>query len=179
MFLEVFQRGRFTDAVGRDLVVAQVNTSVSARGTLRGIHFADVPPGQAKYVTCTAGAVLDVIVDVREGSPTFGQWESVRLDDEERQAIYLAEGLGHAFMALTDGATVSYLCSEPYRQNSEHGIDPFDPGLAIGWPQDLDVRLSPKDAGAPSLDAARASGLLPDYNVCLELYRSLAKERQP
>lgn len=177
VFLEVFQKDRFAEAVGHDFVVAQVNTSVSARGTLRGIHFADVPPGQAKYVTCIAGAILDVVVDVRVGSPTFGQWESVRLDDQERQAVYLAEGLGHAFIALTDGATVSYLCSEPYRQRSERGVDPLDADLAISWPQDLNVRLSPKDATAPSLQVARSTGLLPDYGACVDLYRSLVSGR--
>jgi dTDP-4-dehydrorhamnose 3,5-epimerase len=75
------------------------------------VHYADVPPSQAKYVTCLRGAVLDVVVDIRVGSPTFGSWDLVRLDDIDRRAVYIAEGLGHAFMALTDDATVSYLCS--------------------------------------------------------------------
>ena len=86
MFLEWFKEPDFIDAVGHRLDLAQANCSVSARGVVRGIHFADVPPGQAKYVTCVAGEVLDVIVDVRIGSPTFGQWTSVRLDDQRRQS---------------------------------------------------------------------------------------------
>ena len=87
---------------------------MSAKGVVRGIHFSDVPPGQAKYVTCVAGAVLDVVVDIRVGSPTFGRWDSVLLDDVDRRQIYLGEGLGHAFMSLADGSTVVYLCSTAY-----------------------------------------------------------------
>lgn len=100
--------------MGHRLDLVQANCSVSSRGTLRGVHFADVPPSQAKYVKCVRGAVLDVIVDIRVGSPTFGQWEGVRLDDDQHHAVYLSEGLGHAFMALTDDATVVYLCSAGY-----------------------------------------------------------------
>ena len=174
-FLESFQGEGFAAAVGHRLSVAQVNTSVSRRGTLRGVHFADVPPGQAKYVTCTRGAVLDVAIDIRTGSPTFGQWDAVQLDDQDRSAIYLAEGMGHAFLALTDEATVSYLCSEPYRPGAEHGIDPLDPALGLPWPSDVEVLLSDKDAAAPSLEAAAADGLLPAYADCQALYERLGK----
>ncbi len=92
----------------------QVNTSVSRRGVVRGIHYADIPPGQAKYVTCQRGAVLDFAIDIRVGSPTFGQWDSELLDAVDRRAIYLAEGLGHAFVALQDDSTVTYLVSSPF-----------------------------------------------------------------
>ena len=176
VFLEVFRGAEFAAATGHSLQVAQVNTSVSVRGTLRGIHFADVPPGQAKYVTCATGAILDVIVDIRVGSPTFGQWDSVSIDDEDRRAVYLAEGLGHAFIALSESATVSYLCSEPYRPGAEHGIDPLDPALGLPWPSDVEVLLSDKDAAAPSLEAAAADGLLPTYEDCLALYQNLRQE---
>ncbi|MCZ9337371.1 dTDP-4-dehydrorhamnose 3,5-epimerase, partial [Streptomyces sp. TRM76130] len=98
----------FREATGYDLSLAQANCSVSRRGVLRGVHFSEVPPGQAKYVTCVRGAVLDVVVDLRTGSPGFGRWEAVRLDDDTRHAVFLAEGLGHAFMALSDDATVVY-----------------------------------------------------------------------
>ena len=172
-FLESFQGSAFAEAVGHRLSVAQVNTSVSRRGTLRGVHFADVPPGQAKYVTCTRGAVLDVAIDIRTGSPTFGQWDAVQLDDQDRRAIYVAEGMGHAFLALTDEATVSYLCSEPFRPGAEHGIDPLDPALGLPWPSDVELVLSDKDAAAPSLETAAAAGLLPSYEDCLALYESL------
>jgi dTDP-4-dehydrorhamnose 3,5-epimerase len=164
-FLEWYRFDRLAEAVGHPLDLAQANLSTSARGVVRGIHYADVPPGQAKYVTCVAGAVLDVVVDIRVGSPTFGQWEAVRLDDEDRRAVYLAEGLGHGFCAVTETATVTYLCSTTYRPGHEHGIDPLDPALGISWPVDVPV-LSDKDAAAPSLAAAQASGKLPQWEVC-------------
>ena len=164
-FLEWYRFDALAAAVGHPLDLAQANLSTSARDVVRGIHFADVPPGQAKYVTCVSGAVLDVVVDLRVGSPTFGAWESVRLDDEQRRAVYLAEGLGHAFCALSEGATVAYLCSSTYRPGHEHGIDPLDPALGIAWPAGTPL-LSPKDAAAPSLDEARRAGLLPQYDTC-------------
>ncbi|MCU0262046.1 MAG: dTDP-4-dehydrorhamnose 3,5-epimerase family protein, partial [Candidatus Nanopelagicales bacterium] len=89
-FLEWFTDRSFSEATGHPLPLVQANASVSAKGVLRGIHFADVPPGQAKYVTCVTGSVLDVIVDIRVGSPTFGTWESVLLDDRSRRAVYLS-----------------------------------------------------------------------------------------
>jgi dTDP-4-dehydrorhamnose 3,5-epimerase len=164
-FLEWYRFDRLAEVVGHPLDLAQANLSTSARDVVRGIHFADVPPGQAKYVTCVSGAILDVIVDIRVGSPTFGAWEGVRLDDEERKAVYLAEGLGHAFCALTEGATVTYLCSSTYRPGHEHGIDPLDPDLGIVWPAATPL-LSTKDAEASSLAAARSGGLLPRYDAC-------------
>lgn len=172
-FLESFQGRAFEQALGYRLAVAQTNISISRRATLRGVHFADVPPGQAKYVTCISGAVMDVVVDIRVGSPTFGQWSSLRLDDVERRAVFIAEGLGHAFLALTDNATVMYLCSEPYRPQGEHEINPLDPALGIDWPQDLDPVLSPKDAAAPTLREAEEDGLLPRYDDCQRLYAAL------
>lgn len=140
--------------------VAQANMSVSAQGVVRGIHFADVPPGQAKYVTCVRGAVLDVVVDIRPDSPTYRQWEGVRLDDVDRRAVYIAEGLGHGFCALTDDATLAYLCSETYNPQHEHTIHPLDPDLAIEWPAAVPL-LSDRDAAAPSLAQAAADGILP------------------
>jgi dTDP-4-dehydrorhamnose 3,5-epimerase len=173
-FHEWFTEDGFAASAGHRLRLAQANCSVSARGTLRGVHFADVPPGQAKYVTCVRGAVLDVVVDVRTGSPTFGTWEAVRLDDESHTAVYLAEGLGHAFMALGDGATVVYLCSEGYAPAREHGVDPLDPELGIAWPADVPPLMSQKDAAAPSLAEARERGLLPSYGECREYAAGLA-----
>jgi dTDP-4-dehydrorhamnose 3,5-epimerase len=172
-FHEWFRGRELYEATGYRLPLAQANCSVSRRGVLRGVHFADVPPGQAKYVTCARGAVLDVMVDVRVGSPTFGQWESVRLDDESRRAVFLAEGIGHAFMALTDDATVLYLCSTGYSPGREHGVDPLDPELGIAWPDGIEPVLSDKDAAAPSLAEARAAGLLPVYEECVAYYEKL------
>lgn len=173
LFLEWYRFEELEAAAGHPLRLAQANLSVSRRGTLRGLHYADVPPGQAKYVTCVRGAVLDVIVDIRVGSPTFGASEGVLLDDVDRRAVYLPEGLGHAFLALTDDATVSYLCSEVYSPTREHGLDPLDPALGISWPSDLELLLSPKDAEAPSLAQALTDGLLPDYAACIAFTQSL------
>ncbi|NKX94217.1 dTDP-4-keto-6-deoxy-D-glucose epimerase [Sanguibacter hominis ATCC BAA-789] len=167
VFLEWFKDAPFAQATGHSLDLRQANMSVSAAGVLRGIHFADVPPGQAKYVTCPKGAVLDVVVDIRVGSPTFGQWDSVLLDDTDRRAIYLSEGLGHAFLSLEDDSTVVYLCSTGYNPGHEHGIHPLDPEVGIDWPtvardgSPLTYQLSDKDTAAPSLAEARESGLLP------------------
>ena len=173
VFLEAFRGAEFAADLGYRLDVAQVNTSVSKRGVIRGIHYADVPPGQAKYVTCVEGAILDVVVDLRAGSPTFGSWETVRLDDEGRKALFLAEGLGHGFQALSDSATVLYLCSTPYAPGREHGVNPLDPAIGIGWPLETDdgPMLSEKDAAAPTLDEALRAGQLPEYADCIE-YRA-------
>jgi dTDP-4-dehydrorhamnose 3,5-epimerase len=172
VFLEWYRVDHLAAEIGHAMRLAQANISVSAAGVVRGIHFADVPPGQAKYVTCVSGAVLDVIVDIRVGSPTFGRWEAVRLDDVDRRCVYIAEGLGHGFCALTDGAVLSYLCSQAYNPTGEHGIHPLDPELGIEWPA-ADPVLSSKDAEAPTLSEARRLGLLPDYQVCEDFVISL------
>ena len=179
VFLEWLQGGPFRVAVGHGFDVRQANMSVSATGVLRGVHFADVPPGQAKYVTCPTGAVLDVVVDIRVGSPTFGTWDAVLLDDVDRRAIYISEGLGHAFCSLQDGSTVVYLCSTPYAPGREHSVHPLDPGLGIKWPttardgSPLEPRLSAKDAAAPSLASARANGLLPQWTQVQDHLKTL------
>jgi dTDP-4-dehydrorhamnose 3,5-epimerase len=167
-FVELFRAAEFSGDVGHRLDVAQANCSVSRRGVIRGIHFADVPPGQAKYVMCLSGEILDVVVDLRTGSPSFGRWEAVRLDAETRRAVYLAEGLGHAFMALNDQATVVYLCSAPYAPGREHGVHPLDPDLGIAWPTGVEPVMSQKDATAPTMAEAERAGLLPSYRTCLE-----------
>ena len=172
-------RGRFTEwyradvlsaVAGRALPLAQANHSVSARGALRGVHFALVPPGQAKYVYCPVGAVLDVVVDVRDGSPTFGVHDAVLLDSEHPRAVYLSEGLGHAFLSLADGSSVTYLVSSTYDPEREFGVHPLDPELGLPWPTDVEAELSAKDAAAPTLAQAREQGLLPAYADCLAWY---------
>ncbi|MET7471842.1 dTDP-4-dehydrorhamnose 3,5-epimerase family protein [Micromonospora sp. NPDC005222] len=165
LFLEWYRFDGLAEAVGHPLRLGQGNLSVSARDVVRGIHFADVPPGQAKYITCVRGAVLDVVVDVRVGSPTYGRWEAVRLDDIDRRAVYLAEGLGHGFCALTDDATLSYLCSATYNPAAEHTVHPLDPAIDIDWPATTPL-LSERDAAAPRLAEARAAGRLPGYDAC-------------
>lgn len=177
-FHEWFRIDHLAAATGHDLRIAQANCSVSAAGTVRGIHFADVPPGQAKYVTCLAGAILDVIVDLRVGSPTFGASTSVLLEATSPRCVYLTEGLGHGFMALEDTSVVAYLCSTTYNPTGEHGVHPLDPDLGLTWPTahpvtgaPLEPLLSEKDAAAPSLAAALETGLLPSYDACAALHR--------
>ncbi|MFF2026046.1 dTDP-4-dehydrorhamnose 3,5-epimerase [Streptomyces sp. NPDC058171] len=172
-FHEWFRADAFREVTGHPLRLEQANCSRSGRGTLRGVHYAAVPPGQAKYVTCVSGAVLDVVVDLRTGSPTFGTWEAVRLDDREHRAVYLSEGLGHAFMALEEDSVVVYLCSEGYAPQREFGIHPLDPELAIRWPDGLAPQLSDKDAAAPTLAEAERRGLLPTHEECLAHRRRL------
>ncbi len=167
-FHEWFRGAELAAETGYRLDVAQCNCSVSRRGVTRGIHYADVPPGQAKYVGCLSGAALDVVVDLRVGSPTFGCWEAVRLDDMARRAVFLGEGLGHAFTVLSDSATLLYLCSTAYNPAAERGLHPLDPALGIAWPQDVEPILSEKDAAGPGLDEALRAGLLPAYSDCVE-----------
>lgn len=173
VFLEWFKAEVFSDAVGHELAIAQANQSVSARGVLRGIHFAAVPPSQAKYVYCPKGAVLDVVIDIRVGSPTFGEWDAVQLDDVDRRAVYLSEGLGHAFMSLADGSAVTYLCSTGYNPSREFGTHPLDPALGLPWPTDIAPILSDKDAAAPTLAEAEQQGILPTFAECQEFYAAL------
>ena len=166
-FFESFRGAEFAEALGYTFGVAQVNCAVSRRGALRGIHFADVPPGQAKYVMCVSGAILDVVVDVRVGSPGYRRWETVRLDDTDRRGLFLAEGLGHSFMTLSDEATVVYLCASPFAPDREHGVHPLDPALGIPWPTDVTPILSEKDAAAPTIYEAERAGVLPRYADCV------------
>lgn len=177
-FAEWFKSSRFREVVGHDFTLAQANSSVSARGVLRGIHFADVPPGQGKHVTCASGSVLDVVVDIRVGSPTFGRWESVVLDASSRRAVYISEGLGHGFVALEDGSTVMYLCTTEYTPAAEHEVHPLDPVLGIDWGLDGEQpQLSAKDAAAPGLRDAAATGLLPVYEECVRWRSSASSNR--
>jgi dTDP-4-dehydrorhamnose 3,5-epimerase len=163
----------FAEALGFELSVAQTNHSVSRRGVIRGIHWADVPTGQAKYVYCPQGTLLDVVVDLRVGSPTFGQHEIVRLDTTDFRAIYLSEGLGHGFVALEDNSVLSYLCSARYAPRRERIVHVRDEELALRWPPDIVPIMSERDEAAPSLAEVRDAGLLPSYENCLTLYRSL------
>ncbi len=156
-------------ATGRRIAVEQANCSVSARGVVRGVHFTDVPPGQAKYVSCLAGTVLDVVVDLRVGSPTYGRHAAVQLDAERPTSLLISEGIGHAFCALSEVAVVSYLCSTAYDPTRDRAIDPLDPVLGLPWPDGLQPMLSPKDAAAPTLLEAADLGILPSYAACREL----------
>jgi dTDP-4-dehydrorhamnose 3,5-epimerase len=173
LLTETYRIGDFAMDLGYALDLRQVNSSVSRQGVIRGIHFTMVPAGQAKYVFCPSGALLDVIVDIRVGSPTFGRWEAVRLDETERRAAFIEHGLGHAIMALSPAATAVYLCTTSYEPEADRDIDPFDPEIGIAWPAVAEVILSAKDKAAPSLAAVLASGALPDYADCKRVSEEL------
>lgn len=179
VFMEGYRGDLLAEHLGHEPRVVQTNISVSTRGTVRGIHFADVPPGQAKYVTALSGGFLDFVVDIRTGSPTFGQSACVRLDTVDRRAVYLSEGLGHALVALEDDSTACYLCSSPYNPSGEHGIHPLDPAVGLDLPDDLPLLLSPKDEAAPTLSQAREHGLLPRFQQCRAFTDSLASLGKP
>jgi dTDP-4-dehydrorhamnose 3,5-epimerase len=170
-FLEWFRFDLLEAATGHRFDVKQANHSSSARGVTRGIHFADVPPGQAKLVYCPSGSAVDVVVDLRLGSPSFGASDSVMLGGSERQAVFIAEGLGHAFCAVEPDTALVYLVSTPYNPQAERTVDPRDPDLGLIWPlDDAELILSDKDLNAPSLAEADRLGLLPDYEVCRAAY---------
>lgn len=173
VFAAPFEGAAFRESLGFDMTVAQSNHSVSSRGVVRGVHYADTPPGQAKYVYCPRGVLLDVIVDIRTGSPTFGTRAAVRLDAVSCRAVYVAEGLGHAFMALEDETVMSYLCSTPYSPASERGLSPLDPLLDLPWPPALTPVLSEKDSAAPTFSDAAAAGILPSWEACTRWYDTL------
>lgn len=172
-FHESFQNHALSSVIGHPFNVAQVNCSVSQRNTLRGIHGTVLPPGTAKYVTCVRGAVLDVVVDLRVGSPTFGAHDVTELDESTDTAVYMADGLGHAFLALTDDTCVYYLCSEAYVPGTMIEINALDPDLGLPWNLTGEPVMSDKDLVAPSLAEAARSGLLPTYEECLAHYAKL------
>jgi dTDP-4-dehydrorhamnose 3,5-epimerase len=161
-FVEWFRADRLEAEVGLRFHTLQANLSVSERGTLRGVHYADVPPGQAKYVMCVAGAIRDFVVDVRVGSPTYGQSVFVDLDAHSRGAVVIDVGLGHAFVALEPGTVVTYLVTDVYKPHAEHAVNPLDAQLALDFPLPREsLLLSPKDQAAPTLSLAKDEGRLP------------------
>jgi dTDP-4-dehydrorhamnose 3,5-epimerase len=174
MFTELFQSVRMLDETGHVMSPVQMNQSVSRRGVVRGIHFAELPHGQSKYVTVTSGRIVDYVVDLRVGSPGFGTWDSVVLEGGDGRAVFIAEGLGHAFVALTDDATVTYLVSDVFRPDREHGLDPLDPEIGLEFPAEAGALvLSEKDRDAPGLSRARADGILPTWDEARARYAEL------
>ncbi len=165
-FAEWFRFDHIEAHTGYRFPVRQANVSRSSRGVIRGIHYADVPPGQAKLVTCMSGAIRDIVVDIRVDSPTFGSWEAVDLSAGSRDAVLLPVGVGHAFVALEPDTTVCYLVSDVYTPDKEHGIHPLDPALAIDFGISAsELLLSPKDQEAPLLQEAFERGLLPHVDA--------------
>jgi dTDP-4-dehydrorhamnose 3,5-epimerase len=129
----------------------QDNQSRSARGVLRGMHF---QPGMAKLVRCARGAIFDVVVDIRPGSPAFGRWEAFELNDENHHQLYCPDGFAHGFCVLSDVADVVYRCSAYYDQARESGFRFDDPEVGIEWPA-IEVQTSERDAAAPLLGELR------------------------
>ena len=173
-FLEWLRTDKLGDVTGRRFEIQQANHSLSSRGVTRGLHYADTPPGQAKLVYCPQGSALDVVVDLRVGSPTFGAVDSVVLEPGSRKVVFVSEGLGHGFCALEDNTSVNYLVSTVYNPTIERTVHPVDPDLNLPWPTDLgELVLSEKDATAPTFTEAREQGLLPDYQRCQEWYAGL------
>lgn len=162
-FAEWFRADRVEEVTGSRFVPVQGNISRSSKGVVRGIHYADVPPGQAKYVMAVTGAIIDYIVDIRVGSPTFGQWDSVTLASDAREAVLIEPGLGHAFVSLEDETIVTYLVTDVFRPEREHGINPLDPEIGLVFPEGIEPLLSDKDVAAPSLAEALATSALPKW----------------
>ena len=171
-FYESFRDDIAKKYFGREFNIKQSNTSVSKKGSVRGIHYALVPPSQAKYVQCQKGSIVDYIIDVRVGSPTFSQFVEVELNATNPQAIFIEEGLAHAFVALEDETVVTYFVSENYNPEREKGINPFDSDLNIKWPN-INLELSEKDKLAISLKEARVQNLLPMFDECKKFIKSL------
>ena len=164
-FFESFREDVAEKHFGRKFQVKQSNTSVSKKGSVRGIHYALVPPGQAKYVQCQKGSIIDYVIDIRIGSPTFSQFAEIKLSADKPQAIFIEEGLAHAFVALENKTVVSYYVTEQYNPHKEKGINPFDKTLNVKWP-DIDLILSEKDKQAINLEEAKNQGLLPSFDEC-------------
>lgn len=167
VFTSPFNDSAFRAAAGRPMFpLAQVSYSVSRRGAVRGLHFTATPPGTAKFVYCPHGRALDIVVDLRVGSPTFGRFDSVLLGGGNCQALYLPVGVGHLFVALEDGTVMNYLLSREYLAANELAIAPFDPQLALPIPVGIEPILSRRDRDAPPFAEVLAAGLLPDYATC-------------
>lgn len=178
-FFTAYRPEDFTEAIGYPLSIVEARSTVSKAGVIRGLHYSLTPPAQGKLVSCVRGAILDVVVDIRLGSPTFGRWDSVILDDENCAGVYLSPGLAHGFLSLEDRSTVSFLVSGHHDADKARAITPLDETLAIQWPtagrdgSPLEFSLAESDADAPTLAAANDADELPQWDECLELYKSL------
>ena len=172
-FYESFKAEEFPRLIGRNFDIKQTNTSSSSKGSVRGVHYALVPPSQAKLVQCQRGSIKDYVIDIRIGSPTFGQFEAIDLDEKAASAIFIEEGLAHAFVALENNTIVTYYVSEKYNPEREKGINPFDKTLNILWPE-IDLILSEKDKAAISLEQAKDQGILTTYDECKKFIKSLS-----
>ena len=161
-FREWFKSESIKTATGRDFEIEQANISLSSKGALRGIHYSIAPRGQAKWVTCVTGTIKDVVVDIRPKSTTFGKWVDVELRGDSGKAVFIGEGLGHGFIALEDNTVVAYLVSTPFSPTHEFEINPLDEKIEINWGMSvIDLKISDKDKGAPTLAERLTEGKLP------------------
>lgn len=165
-FFESFNARAFADATGFDGAFVQDNHSVSKRGVLRGLHHQLPPHAQGKLVRVVAGAIWDVAVDIRAGSPSFGQWAGVELSAQNRRQLWIPAGFAHGFLSLADGSEVLYKTTDYWHAASERTIRWDDPGLAIAWPlQGITPLLSEKDALGSGVLGADVSGELAQFPV--------------
>ncbi|SOD63053.1 NDP-hexose 3,5-(Or5-) epimerasee [Streptomyces zhaozhouensis] len=171
-FFEGLRADHLEAAIGRPFLPRQINYSTSRRNTLRGIHGVTLPPGQAKYVTCVRGALRDIVVDLRVGSPTFGAYQTQVLDAESGRAVYVPDGVGHGFLTLTDDACICYVLSSVYVPGTQVDINPLDADLALPWGFTEPPLMSHKDATAPSVTEAAAAGLLTSWKEATRDTRS-------
>lgn len=171
-FYESFRDEDFKSQIGRNFAIKQTNTSSSSKGSVRGIHYALVPPSQAKLVQCQRGSIKDYVIDIRVGSPTFGQFEEIELNENSASSVFIEEGLAHAFVALENQTVVTYYVTEKYNPDREKGINPFDKTLNVKWPE-IELVLSEKDKQAITLEEAKNQGLLPSFDECKKFINSI------
>lgn len=162
-FYESMRADKLEEVLREPFVPRQISYSVSRRNTLRGIHSVADPPGQAKYVTCVRGRLRDIIVELRTGSPAFGSHHVTTLDAGSGRSLYIPDGVGHGFLALTDDTCISYVMSTVYAPGTQIDVNPLDPELGLPWQPAGPPLMSPKDTGAPSLAETLASGVLPEW----------------
>lgn len=175
-FRESFRRDTLVQALQRRFEIVQVNTSKSRQRVLRGVHFSEVPIGQAKLVTVQQGEIADYVVDLRPGSPRYLSWDRIDVAAESGRSVFVPEGCGHAFVALTDTAVVTYLVTDVYRPEREHGVSPFDERLGIEWPYERsELILSRKDRDAGSVTEAESRGVFSTWETCQRHYESQAE----
>ena len=171
-FYESFRSDLISQQLNRPFDIKQTNTSFSSKGSLRGIHYALIPPSQAKFIQCQRGAIQDFVIDIRIGSPTFGKFQMIELNENLSQAIFIEEGLAHAFVAMQDQTLVTYYVNQTYNPNNEKGINPLDKELNISWPK-IDLKLSKKDEQEITLSKAKELKLLPTFKESKEYIKSL------
>jgi dTDP-4-dehydrorhamnose 3,5-epimerase len=150
-FREWFKSDEVKSVTGLDFIVKQSNISISKKNSIRGMHFSTSPLGQSKWITCVAGSVWDVVVDIRLNSPTFKKWAGIQLSEDSGLSLLAGKGFAHGFLALENNSAISYLLTSEYSPSEEFGFNPLDPSLSIDWKIENPI-MSQKDLSAPTLD---------------------------